>query len=147
MGDSGGLSRDPIIEEVIVNAGAPEGMVVEGPSHLPQSSEVNMDGALNDTAEELVDSTTNNNVNEPRGDIEVLRSNFLESMSLELEPDFELTAEVVNTGVLVSFLGGNDVSRSRLRDILNQIWKLKGFWKLKSMKPGTMDNQWKASDH
>uniref|UniRef100_A0A803PWW7 CCHC-type domain-containing protein n=1 Tax=Cannabis sativa TaxID=3483 RepID=A0A803PWW7_CANSA len=47
-----------------------------------------------------------------------------------------LELDVGNTGVLVSFFGGKGVSRSRLRDILNQIWKLKGYWKFKTLKPG-----------
>uniref|UniRef100_A0A803QPC0 Reverse transcriptase n=1 Tax=Cannabis sativa TaxID=3483 RepID=A0A803QPC0_CANSA len=137
MVDNSVLPREPILEEVIPSDGAPEVMVLEeDPPHLPQSTEVNMEGAFNDSAEELVVSPINGNANKPNEDIEVLRNNFLESMSLELEPDFELTAEVVNSGVLVSFLGGKGVSRSRLKDILNQIWKLKGFWKLKTMKPG-----------
>uniref|UniRef100_A0A803Q2M5 Reverse transcriptase n=1 Tax=Cannabis sativa TaxID=3483 RepID=A0A803Q2M5_CANSA len=31
---------------------------------------------------------------------------------------------------------GKGVSRSRLKDILSQIWKLKGYWKFKTLKPG-----------
>uniref|UniRef100_A0A803PAC8 DUF4283 domain-containing protein n=1 Tax=Cannabis sativa TaxID=3483 RepID=A0A803PAC8_CANSA len=69
-------------------------------------------------------------------DLEVLRNNFLESRTLDLEPNFELTAEIVSTGVLVSFLDGKRVSKARLKAILSQIWKLKGLWKFKTMKPG-----------
>uniref|UniRef100_A0A803P9D2 DUF4283 domain-containing protein n=1 Tax=Cannabis sativa TaxID=3483 RepID=A0A803P9D2_CANSA len=57
-------------------------------------------------------------------------------MSLELELDFELNAEVTRTGVLASFFGGRGVSRTELKEILPDIWKkLNGNWKFKTLKP------------
>uniref|UniRef100_A0A803Q8C8 CCHC-type domain-containing protein n=1 Tax=Cannabis sativa TaxID=3483 RepID=A0A803Q8C8_CANSA len=116
--------------------GTPEVNAPELNHQPPQSNEVIMEESINEAEERLVVSPVCNNPEKTNEDIEVLRSNFLESMTLELEPDFELTAEVVDTGVLASFFGGKGVSKSRLREILSQIWKLKGYWKFKTLKPG-----------
>uniref|UniRef100_A0A803NMC8 CCHC-type domain-containing protein n=1 Tax=Cannabis sativa TaxID=3483 RepID=A0A803NMC8_CANSA len=145
MGDTGGTSgiiinndspREPIIEDIVSNDGTPDVTSADNNSQLPHPPDITMSEPNNVLTEDGVDSPNIINANKPAEDIEVLRNNFLESMTLELEPDFELTAEVVRTGVLVSFLGGNGVSKSRLKEILNQIWKLKGKWKFKTMKPG-----------
>uniref|UniRef100_A0A803P8U6 DUF4283 domain-containing protein n=1 Tax=Cannabis sativa TaxID=3483 RepID=A0A803P8U6_CANSA len=60
-------------------------------------------------------------------------------MTLELELNFELNANVTRIGVLASFFEWKGVSRSRLKDILVQIWKsgkLKGNWRFKTMRVG-----------
>uniref|UniRef100_A0A803P656 Reverse transcriptase domain-containing protein n=1 Tax=Cannabis sativa TaxID=3483 RepID=A0A803P656_CANSA len=134
MGDNSN-PRKNLIEGNISDNGANE-VIGDIPSQLPQLSEVNMVESNNEATEGLVEPPTNGISEKSNEDIEDLRTNFLESMTLELEPDFELTADIVNSGVLVSFFGGKGVSRSRLREILNQIWKLKGHWKFKTMKPG-----------
>ncbi|KAM6566080.1 hypothetical protein CsatA_025208 [Cannabis sativa] len=139
--------REPTIEDIVPNDGTPEVMTAADNSQPPHPLDITMSEPNNVHTEDGVDSPNIINANKPAEDIEVLRNNFLESMTLELEPDFELTAEVVRTGVLVSFLGGNGVSKSRLKEILNQIWKLKGKWKFKTMKPGTMDHQRKTPYH
>uniref|UniRef100_A0A803Q5I6 DUF4283 domain-containing protein n=1 Tax=Cannabis sativa TaxID=3483 RepID=A0A803Q5I6_CANSA len=69
-------------------------------------------------------------------ELDVLRRTFLDNMTLDLEPDFELNAEVIRAGVLVSFFEGNGVSRTRLKEILEQIWKLKDHWRFKTLKLG-----------
>ncbi|KAF4357757.1 hypothetical protein F8388_021933 [Cannabis sativa] len=69
-------------------------------------------------------------------ELDVLRRTFLDNMTLDLEPDFELNAEVTRTGVLASFFEGNGVSRTRLKEILEQIWKLTGHWRFKTLKLG-----------
>ncbi|KAM6568549.1 hypothetical protein CsatB_016534 [Cannabis sativa] len=134
MGDNSN-PRKNLIEGNISDNGAPE-VIGDIPSQLPQLSEVNMVESNNEATKGLVEPPTNGISEKSNEDIKDLRTNFLESMTLELEPDFELTFDIVNSGVLVSFFGGKGVSRSRLREILNQIWKLKGHWKFKTMKPG-----------
>ncbi|KAF4367985.1 hypothetical protein F8388_002596 [Cannabis sativa] len=69
-------------------------------------------------------------------ELENLRKDFLESMTMELESDFDLTDDITNTGVLVTFFEGVGVSRNRLKDILTKIWKLKGNWRIKTMSAG-----------
>uniref|UniRef100_A0A803PI57 DUF4283 domain-containing protein n=1 Tax=Cannabis sativa TaxID=3483 RepID=A0A803PI57_CANSA len=68
--------------------------------------------------------------------IEALRADFLETMTLELEPDFELSDAITRTGVMACFFDGKGMSKNRLRDVLSEVWKkLKGKWKFKTLKP------------
>uniref|UniRef100_A0A803PAA5 Reverse transcriptase n=1 Tax=Cannabis sativa TaxID=3483 RepID=A0A803PAA5_CANSA len=141
MGDNGEDSRDQRnvanesrseIPEVIMNSN-----YTQQPHSLDSSKATGnaVNGATENAANggsEAADVSQDT----PIEDLEVLRNNFLESMTLDLEPDFELTAEIVSTGVLVSFLDGKGVSKSRLKTILGQIWRLKGLWKFKTLKPG-----------
>uniref|UniRef100_A0A803P3L4 Reverse transcriptase domain-containing protein n=1 Tax=Cannabis sativa TaxID=3483 RepID=A0A803P3L4_CANSA len=85
--------------------------------------------------EEQTNGETNIQANES-GEMDDMREQFLDTMSLELEPDFELNAEVVSKGVLATTFGRRTIARGRLKDILSKIWLLSGKWRLKTLKPG-----------
>uniref|UniRef100_A0A803PI13 Reverse transcriptase zinc-binding domain-containing protein n=1 Tax=Cannabis sativa TaxID=3483 RepID=A0A803PI13_CANSA len=70
------------------------------------------------------------------GDVDEMRQQFLESMTLNLEADVELSAEVTRKGVLAKTFGRRTVARGRVKEILSKIWKLEGAWRLKTMKLG-----------
>ncbi|KAF4365345.1 hypothetical protein G4B88_017341 [Cannabis sativa] len=69
-------------------------------------------------------------------DVELLRQKFLEEVTLELEPDFEISEEVAKTGVLAKLFGNKVLSRGRVKQILGGIWSLSGKWRLKTMENG-----------
>uniref|UniRef100_A0A803NK38 Reverse transcriptase domain-containing protein n=1 Tax=Cannabis sativa TaxID=3483 RepID=A0A803NK38_CANSA len=77
---------------------------------------------------------------ESNGDEEGLfddvRQQFMDSMSLELEADVELSDEVTKKGVLATTFGRRSVARGRVKEILGKMWKLEGHWRMKTMKPG-----------
>uniref|UniRef100_A0A803PE82 DUF4283 domain-containing protein n=1 Tax=Cannabis sativa TaxID=3483 RepID=A0A803PE82_CANSA len=78
------------------------------------------------------------NIQKGADELELLRQDFFQSMTLDLEPDFELSEEITRTGILARFFDGKGVSRSRLKEILSHIWKpkLRGAWKFKTLKTG-----------
>ncbi|KAF4363072.1 hypothetical protein F8388_013436 [Cannabis sativa] len=72
------------------------------------------------------------------GEIDDMKQQFLYSISLELEPDVELSAEVTKKGVLAKTFGRRSVARGRVKEILSKIWKLTGNWRMKTLKPGLL---------
>uniref|UniRef100_A0A803QN14 DUF4283 domain-containing protein n=1 Tax=Cannabis sativa TaxID=3483 RepID=A0A803QN14_CANSA len=68
--------------------------------------------------------------------VEEMRQQFLDSMTLELEADVELSAEVTRKGVLARVFGRRSVARGRVKEILSKIWNLEGHWRMKTLKPG-----------
>uniref|UniRef100_A0A803QPG8 Zinc knuckle CX2CX4HX4C domain-containing protein n=1 Tax=Cannabis sativa TaxID=3483 RepID=A0A803QPG8_CANSA len=58
------------------------------------------------------------------GEMDEMRQLFLDSMTLELEPDVELSAEVTKKGILASTFGRRELARGRVKEFLSKIWKL-----------------------
>uniref|UniRef100_A0A803QER0 CCHC-type domain-containing protein n=1 Tax=Cannabis sativa TaxID=3483 RepID=A0A803QER0_CANSA len=69
-------------------------------------------------------------------EVESMRQQFLDSMTLELEADLELNEEVTSKGVLAKLFGRRNLSRGRVKEILAGIWTLKGRWRMKTMQTG-----------
>ncbi|KAF4368741.1 hypothetical protein G4B88_003614 [Cannabis sativa] len=70
-------------------------------------------------------------------EIETLRLQFLEEATLELEADFEISADIAKSGILVKLLGNRSFSRNRIKQILSEVWSfLKGPWKIKTLEKG-----------
>uniref|UniRef100_A0A803QQJ2 DUF4283 domain-containing protein n=1 Tax=Cannabis sativa TaxID=3483 RepID=A0A803QQJ2_CANSA len=121
------IINDTMIEDSVEDIQQTPQVIEEGPSlKEKQGSE----------ATEATEVTTAVGEGEKNEGIEELRQNFLQLMSLDLEPDFEINAEITRKGVLASFFEGKGVSRTRLKDILEQKWKLQGRWRFKTLKPG-----------
>ncbi|KAM6581887.1 hypothetical protein CsatA_005661 [Cannabis sativa] len=80
----------------------------------------------------------NNEGGDHDGELEKLRNTFIQSMALDLEPDFEINGELIRTGVLACFFDGKGLSRTRLKEVLGNIWKqrIKGPWRFKTLKLG-----------
>uniref|UniRef100_A0A803NVI6 Autophagy-related protein n=1 Tax=Cannabis sativa TaxID=3483 RepID=A0A803NVI6_CANSA len=155
MGDIGGTSgvnnnndppREPTIEDIVPNDGTPEVMTAADNSQPPHPPDITMSEPNNVHTEDGVDSPNIINATKPAEDIEVLRNNFLESMTLELEPDFELTAEVaerkwkfkaMKPGVWGIFF---DKSEDCLAILRNRPWTING--KLLIIREWPEDGDW-----
>uniref|UniRef100_A0A803PUX1 CCHC-type domain-containing protein n=1 Tax=Cannabis sativa TaxID=3483 RepID=A0A803PUX1_CANSA len=69
-------------------------------------------------------------------EVEHLRQDFLESMTLELEPDFEINAEIARTGILASFFEGGrlcvylgeEAMVDKLKLLIIHEWPEQGDW-------------------
>ncbi|KAM6548135.1 hypothetical protein CsatB_019811 [Cannabis sativa] len=75
--------------------------------------------------EQLVEEMipTDDNVEEmiPTEDnVEILRQQFLDEVTLELEADFEISAEVAKGGVLAKIFGSRQIPKSRVKQILGE---------------------------
>uniref|UniRef100_A0A803Q0W0 DUF4283 domain-containing protein n=1 Tax=Cannabis sativa TaxID=3483 RepID=A0A803Q0W0_CANSA len=70
------------------------------------------------------------------GELDDMRQHFFDSMTLELEPDVELSAEVTRKGVLAKIFRKRNVARGRVKEILSNIWNVKGKWRMKTLSPG-----------
>ncbi|KAF4395966.1 hypothetical protein F8388_013135 [Cannabis sativa] len=68
-----------------------------------------------------------------------MRQHFFDSMTLELEADVELSAEVTKKWILARTFGRRDIVRGRVKEILSKIWKLEGTWRMQTMKPWLWD--------
>ncbi|KAF4354952.1 hypothetical protein G4B88_025311 [Cannabis sativa] len=73
------------------------------------------------------------------GEMDEMRQHFFDSMTLELEADVELSAEVMKKGILARTFGRRDIVRGRVKEILSKIWKLEGTWRMQTMKPWLWD--------
>ncbi|KAF4392564.1 hypothetical protein G4B88_015207 [Cannabis sativa] len=73
------------------------------------------------------------------GEMDEMRQHFFDSMTLELEADVELSAEVTKKGILARTFGRRDIVRGRVKEILSKIWKLEGTWRMQTMKPWLWD--------
>uniref|UniRef100_A0A803P7F3 Reverse transcriptase zinc-binding domain-containing protein n=1 Tax=Cannabis sativa TaxID=3483 RepID=A0A803P7F3_CANSA len=88
------------------------------------------------------------------GDMDEMRLQFIDSMSLELEADFEINADIVSKGVLATTFGRRTIARGRLRDILTKIWSLSGAEEKTMVVNGTLlnlrewpeDGRWEETD-
>uniref|UniRef100_A0A803NWW7 Reverse transcriptase n=1 Tax=Cannabis sativa TaxID=3483 RepID=A0A803NWW7_CANSA len=79
--------------------------------------------------------------------IEELGQNFLQLMSLDLEPDFEINAEITRTGVLASFFEGKGVSRTQedyVSILENRPWLING--KLLIIQEWPEQGDWSNAD-
>ncbi|KAF4378594.1 hypothetical protein F8388_005538 [Cannabis sativa] len=106
-------SRD-LGEEEAMGATA-EGEMVEEPPQMESNEIPDEDGEGDDS------------------EMEEVRRQFLDSMSIELEADFELSAEITKKGILAKVFGRRSLSRNRVKEVLGGIWRLKGNWKLKTL--------------
>uniref|UniRef100_A0A803NPG3 DUF4283 domain-containing protein n=1 Tax=Cannabis sativa TaxID=3483 RepID=A0A803NPG3_CANSA len=77
-----------------------------------------------------------NKVLNTESEIEALRQKFLEDSSLELETDEALTEEVVQKGVLAKCFGRNPMQKSKVRQILSRVWRLRSKWWIKTLEEG-----------